>query len=148
MGIFRSDYMMHSQEVLFFAFFFSFQFSFNFQSKMLQVELNTISVSFIALGELVTGMHRFFVERGYIKGADINSCPVATPIKSFCDTMNQANILYNKPGYFTLFYSCFILSFKLFSSVVVLITEESEKNTADQRHLEYNLWDMYVDEEK
>jgi hypothetical protein len=72
---------------------------------MLQVELNTISVSFIALGELVAEMHRFFVERGYIAGTDVNSCPVATPTKSFCDIMNQANQLYNKQGYEEILYS-------------------------------------------
>ena len=50
LGIYRSDYMVHqpSEEAT---------------PRLLQVELNTISVSFVALGAKLTGLHRQLLPR-------------------------------------------------------------------------------------
>jgi hypothetical protein len=96
---------------------------------------------------------RFLIERGYVPGAELARCLATDQVQAFCDTMGQADALYKHQGYF-LFFRLFLSFFRFFfylfvcrmlicSSVIVMVVEANEKNTSDQRQLEYSLWKRY-----
>lgn len=97
--------------------------------RMLQVELNTISASFGALSTQLTKMHRFLQSRfGVAEGLVLPKNEVTTELAG---AIGAAHRLYemNFPS--------------TAKQVVVFVVQDNEVNIADQRPIEYSLFDNH-----
>lgn len=116
LGLHRSDYMMHQQP--------------EGPPIPLQVELNTISSAFACLSSNVAQMHRYVL--GKVAGLQSHfevSDSTLPPNKSgyaLADGMAKAWELYGDK-----------------TAVVAMMVQPGEKNSTDQRWLEYTLWDRH-----
>lgn len=123
LGIFRSDYMLHrnSKESDDCSFF--------------QVELNTIASAFAHLSGKVSSLHRFLEERfdSLDKKSDNERpfiLPDNKPIASIAGAIAQAVKIVHP-------------NTSLEQSFVLIVVQPAERNSVDQRGLEYALWDEY-----
>lgn len=114
LGIFRSDYLLHSPE------------DSNDPISLKQVEFNTISSSFGSLSERSAALHRYLLS----STAYFNKSPYLRPenlppnntTKSIVDGLAAAHRAYgNKEAY------------------VLFVVQDNERNVFDQRWLEYGL---------
>lgn len=113
-GIFRSDYMIHSPD--------------NTPKSLLQVEYNTISCSFGCLGDKVSSLHQYLLNRysDYLKPdytVSETSLPSSNNIDGIVDAFAQAFSLQNKPN-----------------GSVLFIVQPNENNMIDQRIIEQQLF--------
>eukprot|EP01132_Coremiostelium_polycephalum_P008574 gene8574-10547_t len=113
LGIFRSDYMIHQPT------------DNDNDSKLYQVELNTISSSFGSLSSKVFDLHRFLIGSNQLSEYDyhLDRLPQNRSAKNIADTIAKAFKLYNNP-----------------KAVVMMIVQDGERNIFDQKFIEYNLW--------
>jgi len=129
LGIHRSDYMLHEPS--------------NCVPQFLQVELNTIASSMASHSVNTGGLHRYMLGR-YASGDDaialgirqhfgvasgkelLQGLPENDALQKIPAAMAWANRAYSVPG-----------------SVVLFVVQEGEKNFADQRWLEYALWEQH-----
>jgi len=136
LGINRSDYMMHEPEGSSVA-----------EARFLQVELNTIASSFGALASRTATLHDFLLGR-YGTG----SSPVASALREHYGVDEKCKLTERLPENKTLeripdaLYHAFDLycasnSLKYDDVVVLFVVQEGERNFADQRWLEYALWE-------
>lgn len=113
-GIFRSDYMIHSPD--------------NIPKSLLQVEYNTISCSFGCLGDKVSSLHQFLLNRysDYIKPdytLTDSSLPSTNNINGIVEAFASAFALQNKPN-----------------GSILFIVQPNENNMIDQRLIEQTLF--------
>lgn len=126
MGIHRSDYMLHGE----------------FQA--LQVELNTISSAFGAMSQLTQGMHHYIVNRFQLES------------KYGEAKLEENRSLDEIVGLMHLAHTSFLsqLSFKSQNQeneqntqgkqvIVLFIIQPQERNFADQKHLEFTLFERH-----
>jgi len=88
LGIHRSDYMLHSGTEA-------------CPTSIYQVELNTIAASFPCLSVLAFKLHRYLIERGYIKSDppyDINELPANNAGDGVADALAAAQKTLWKPN--------------------------------------------------
>lgn len=104
LGVFRSDYMLHSVE--------------GDDRDLLQVEINTIASSFGALSTNICTMHRSFYPT--------DDVPANSAIAGICDGIFAAHCKFQAQT-------------SNLGNTVVMITQNNERNFADQRLLEYYL---------
>ncbi|KAG7400633.1 hypothetical protein PHYBOEH_004900 [Phytophthora boehmeriae] len=128
LGIHRSDYMLHEPQ----------EGVEGDSQRLLQVELNTISSSFACISSLVSGMHKFLVDRvavdipalekhfGISSAAYHNGLPQNDAITGLPDALAAAHKHYGVKN-----------------AVVVFVVQPNEANAIDQRWLEYNLWEHH-----
>lgn len=128
LGIFRSDYMLQNGQVK-------------------QIELNTVAASFASLSTQVAGFHRFILERcahdpgvaGFIKeqaskvlrGANAEEKPIVP----------ENSALERLPLAMKTVVERYRQRFNTDKQLCVLfVVQDSERNTVDQRLLEFRLW--------
>eukprot|EP00455_Lapot_gusevi_P047929 TRINITY_DN6562_c0_g2_i2.p1 TRINITY_DN6562_c0_g2~~TRINITY_DN6562_c0_g2_i2.p1 ORF type:complete len:465 (-),score=160.47 TRINITY_DN6562_c0_g2_i2:99-1493(-) len=89
--------------------------------QYLQVEINTISSAFAALSTQIAGLHRFLAER---HGAgDVSQLPVNQPVVHVAHALAKAVAASPTP-----------------QGCVMMVVQPGERNSADQRLLEYTLF--------
>eukprot|EP01126_Amoeba_proteus_P051670 TRINITY_DN618_c0_g1_i13.p1 TRINITY_DN618_c0_g1~~TRINITY_DN618_c0_g1_i13.p1 ORF type:complete len:314 (-),score=65.03 TRINITY_DN618_c0_g1_i13:172-1113(-) len=71
-------------------------------------------------------MHRYLIQRGYLVGFSADDQPANDSLDGICRGLDQANKLFGVEG-----------------SVIVMVVQPGERNTGDQRHVEYYLWEKY-----
>jgi len=96
------------------------------KNALYQVEINTISAAFAGLGTLVSKLHRFLIKRYNILGFLPENLPPNDALNNVSYGISKAHELYGNPN-----------------SVVMFIIQGSEKNTTDQRLVEYSLFENY-----
>ena len=115
LGIHRSDYMLDGES-----------------GALLQVEMNTISVSFASLGALVSRAHRHLVERFATAAAVVDGgyslqrMPESSSLEAPADALAAAWSAYADPG-----------------AVVLFIVQPGERNAYDQRWIADMLWERH-----
>jgi len=132
LGVYRSDYMVHqpSEEAT---------------PRLLQVELNTISVSFVALGAKLAGLHRHLLPRCGAQGvasaalrsqpalaaalADPERLPPNRSCAEIAAAIAQAHTAYIKAR-----------GAPRGVPVVLMVVQPNERNVIDQRGVEHQLW--------
>lgn len=130
LGIHRSDYMFHGNE--------------DGSETLLQIEINTISASFACLSNRVGDLHRYLLQRNsgsatmqqYMQSAspsfaqDLNTATASIPenpsIRTIALGISIAHILYGDAA-----------------ARVLFIVQPNEKNVADQRLLEAELFRVH-----
>jgi hypothetical protein len=114
LGILRSDYMLHDQG--------------NGAALAIhQVELNRISCAFPALSSFVTQMHGYLLRHFEpVDRPDFRNIPENKSLDETVDGLHHAWQLFGNE-----------------EAVVLMVVQEGEKNAADQRHLEYRLWNKH-----
>eukprot|EP00930_Biecheleria_cincta_P055639 TRINITY_DN4193_c1_g1_i1.p1 TRINITY_DN4193_c1_g1~~TRINITY_DN4193_c1_g1_i1.p1 ORF type:complete len:598 (-),score=123.85 TRINITY_DN4193_c1_g1_i1:85-1809(-) len=129
LGIHRSDYMLHEPD--------------NHVPRFLQVELNTIASSMASHSANTRGLHHYMLGRygsrddtvalgirehfGVANGKELlHGLPENDALKMIPAAMAWAKRAYSAPG-----------------SVVLFVVQEGERNFADQRWLEYALWEHH-----
>lgn len=121
LGLLRSDYMLHTEGD-------------GKDPRPLQVELNTMSAAFGSLTTRTTELHRYLIERFSPPGYD------------------AANLAENKALYNIV--ACMAAAHKLQleqttpsgvagKPAIMMVVQPNEANSADQRWLEYELWERY-----
>lgn len=136
LGINRSDYMMHEPAGTSVA-----------DARFLQVELNTIASSFGALASRTAQLHEFLLGR-YGTG----SSPTAAALREHYEIDGNRKLTDQLPANKTLeripdaLYRAFELycaasSLDFSDAVVLFVVQEGERNFADQRWFEYQLWE-------
>lgn len=116
LGIHRSDYMLHQRDG-----------AGDKDLELLQVELNTISCAFGSLATLTSNLHRYLLGRYSLPThPDWQQCPENSSFDGLVDGLFAAWQLYNDS-----------------SAVVMMVVQNGERNSVDQRHLEYRLWEKY-----
>ncbi|RLN26037.1 hypothetical protein BBO99_00000541 [Phytophthora kernoviae] len=154
LGIHRSDYMLHEPQ----------EGVEGDSQRLLQVELNTISSSFGCISSLVSGMHKFLVDRvavdipalekhyGISSSEYHNGLPQNDAVKELPDALAAAHKHYGVKKYVSkalgsLLIGLYVLTSMLccgyYSAVVVFVVQPNEANAIDQRWLEYNLWEHH-----
>mmetsp|Transcript_15160 Transcript_15160/g.18386 ORF Transcript_15160/g.18386 Transcript_15160/m.18386 type:complete len:489 (+) Transcript_15160:153-1619(+) len=130
LGIHRSDYMLNAPE--------------NAQKQLLQVELNTIASSFGCLSSRVSKMHKFLSSNGNTRAAfnqhysisndvrEENTLPVNDADKNISSGIAAAAKLYSESQ-----------DDSSHPQAVMFVIQEGERNSFDQRWLEYNLFDAH-----
>lgn len=106
LGIHRSDYMVDGES-----------------GALLQVEMNTISVSFASLGSLVARAHRHLVERFAPRGYTLDRMPESASLDAPADALAAAWSAYQDV-----------------EAVVLFIVQPGERNAYDQRWIADQLW--------
>ncbi|CEJ61667.1 hypothetical protein PMG11_10191 [Penicillium brasilianum] len=105
-----------------------------FETSLKQVELNTFSSSGGSHANKVGDMHRYLARTGIynVKDTflDISSLPVNNNIKSLASCLAQAHTTYGGPR-----------SQEARQTAVLMIVQPNNFNTADERPIEYTLWD-------
>jgi glutathione synthetase len=96
------------------------------EPKLLQVELNTIAAAFAGLAPLVSKMHSFLAHK--IEGCtySVSGLPENVATEAVTAGLAKAWSIYDNP-----------------SAVVMMVVQPEEKNSFDQRRLEYQLWEKY-----
>jgi len=129
LGIHRSDYMLHEPEG-----------TGPSDARFLQVELNTIASSFGALASKTADLHSFLLHRCGVCSDDASVAlrekfnfresselqgrlPANETLRQIPRALATAHVVYGAPG-----------------AVVVFIVQGDERNFADQRFLEFALW--------
>ena len=144
LGIYRSDYMVHqpSEEAT---------------PRLLQVELNTISVSFVALGAKLTGLHRHLLPRCGAQGAagaalraqpalaaalaDAERLPPNRSCAEIASAIAKAHAAYVAARAGKANWICSSPGGPVPGvPVVLMIVQPNERNVIDQRGLEHQLW--------
>jgi glutathione synthase len=115
LGIHRSDYMIHQPEGVP-----------NEKAKLLQVEINTISAAFGGLGNLVSRLHKFIIERHQVEGYEAANVSDNNATKTISRALAHAQSLHDVKD-----------------SIIMMIVNKNEVNSTDQRILEYKLWEDY-----
>ncbi|EME43161.1 hypothetical protein DOTSEDRAFT_89101 [Dothistroma septosporum NZE10] len=118
-GIFRSDYMLHSELGY---------------TGLKQVEMNTFSVAGACHGERVAGMHRHLrrvrtVEETFTPGGELSG---NDNTQFLVRVLQKAHQVYND------------LRITTSRLCILMIVQPSNFNVADERPLEYSLWDNHV----
>lgn len=126
LGLFRSDYLMHAEEA-------------SGELELKQVEINTISSSFGPLCVQASGMHRYLLAKGAYEGADPLLAAANMPENSALATLTSglaaAHAHYmektraQRPAQT--------------HPVVLFVTQPEERNSFDQRALEYALLEQH-----
>jgi len=139
LGILRSDYMLNGKS------------GESGEYELKQVELNTIAASFACLSTKIAGLHKMLTERygdelkGWsqenikaVMGSDTNiikgEVPVNTALASLPMAMNVAHEQYME-RYQTIKDDN--------SPIILFIVQEGERNTVDQRMLEFQLYEEH-----
>ncbi|EGV64679.1 Glutathione synthetase [Yamadazyma tenuis] len=116
LGIFRSDYMIHEAD----------------NNQIKQIEFNTVSVSFGGLSTKVNQLHNYLNKSGaydtdysykYYDDAEI---PISSSIDDIAKALSIGNYYYNG-------------EVENDKTVVLFIVQPNERNSFDQRHIEYSL---------
>ncbi|GAA6030198.1 hypothetical protein JCM8097_008983 [Rhodosporidiobolus ruineniae] len=114
LGLFRSDYLLHSPP------------SNPADLSLKQVEFNAISSSFGCLSTRVTDLHRYLLASGAYSVNDArlkrDSLPVNGALEGLANGLAAAHKAYGKED-----------------AVVLMVTQDNERNAFDQRPLEYHL---------
>jgi glutathione synthase len=114
LGIFRSDYMLHDAGN-------------GAPWTLHQVELNRISCAFPALSTFVSQMHRYLLQHFTLTDRPNFLCTVENQaLDDIVDGIYHAWQLFGNQKAF-----------------VMMVVQEGEKNSADQRHIEYRLWNKH-----
>ncbi|BGP33825.1 Glutathione synthetase [Rhodotorula toruloides] len=114
LGLFRSDYLIHAPEGTSLD-----------QYEIKQVEFNTISSSFGALSSRVTELHRYLGASGaYPAHPDLNTStlPQNAALSGLASGLAAAHTAYRNS-----------------KAIVLMVTQDNERNAFDQRPLEYEL---------
>ncbi len=129
-GILRSDYMMDIADE-------------EKEDKFLQIEINTIASSFGCLSQKVGALHKYLFRRnsgdptlqalldlneydGISPEQALEKCPQNNPIAKLALTLSFGHHLLARPD-----------------AVVLFVVQPGERNVADQRALEAQLWDEH-----
>lgn len=123
LGIHRSDYMVHQPEGC-------------TEASILQVELNTIASSFGCLCEKVTAMHTFLFMRSL--GRNPYDLPPSRTSANMARAISVASTVYAEKRREDKH-----VTHPVLSCIAVMVVQPGEKNVADQRMLEYALWDNH-----
>ena len=117
LGLFRSDYMIHQDT-----------------NEIKQIEFNTVSVSFGGLSSKIGQLHQYLNGTGqydskynYKYYDDEDEIPVSTSASDLAQGLADGNFYYHNGEPKT-------------SSVVLFIVQPNERNSFDQRHVEYALF--------
>ena len=121
LGIHRSDYMIDSN------------------NNLLQVELNTMASSFGCLSTIVSKMHKFLFERFYDHKIIQNIVQGQTVSNSLIENSTMDNIIEAIAATINHYRQ---LTFEK-KITVLFIVQNNEKNSLDQRWLEYGLWNQH-----
>eukprot|EP00924_Labyrinthula_sp_SR-Ha-C_P016727 snap_masked-scaffold_6-processed-gene-13.25-mRNA-1 protein AED:0.23 eAED:0.25 QI:0/-1/0/1/-1/1/1/0/525 len=118
LGIHRSDYMLDHTDLL---------------DRLLQIELNTIASSFGGLSQKVAQMHKYLLHRFPFPEAELirKSFQENSPVKKITDGMALAVNKYNEG----------VQTEK--PVAVVFVVQQGEKNSFDQKLLEYDLFERH-----
>ena len=121
LAINRSDYMMHTDTAT---------------STLipLQVEYNTISVSFAGLSTRTAGMHRFLCSRYLDTTVQLIDLPVNRAYINISKAIAQTHSLYRSQ------YGSLLAGRRL---VVLMVVQAGEGNAIDQKMLEYDLFEHH-----
>ncbi|KAF8627449.1 hypothetical protein AX17_006263 [Amanita inopinata Kibby_2008] len=116
LGIFRSDYLLDAPSKQ--------------QPSLKQVEFNTISVSFGALSQRVSELHRYLYRlTNYYNISPqlkMDAFPQNDTVSTIAEGLAEAHGAYNVPG-----------------SWILFVTQPDERNVFDQRWIEYYLFERY-----
>mmetsp|Transcript_62445 Transcript_62445/g.115970 ORF Transcript_62445/g.115970 Transcript_62445/m.115970 type:complete len:540 (-) Transcript_62445:77-1696(-) len=131
LGIHRSDYMLHEPE------------NSTGPPQLLQVELNTISSSMLTHASNTEQLHRYLLGRYGSVGDE-----VATAIKQHYGCSDAEELLQGLPANPSLVGVPASIAkahevYGVPSAVVVMVVQEIERNFADQRGLEFALWEKF-----
>jgi glutathione synthase len=145
-GILRSDYMLNDAAATGGSGFFGGSHDGNLNIP-LQIEVNTIASSFGCLSKKVSELHRYMMRRNsddatfkkLIDVSDLNGKIEKNDLKSAADLVPE-NLSIEKLA-FTLSFAHFLLANK--NAVVLFVVQPGERNVADQRALEAQLWDEH-----
>ncbi|KZP20071.1 glutathione synthase [Athelia psychrophila] len=130
LGIFRSDYMLHSSST-------------SSPPSLKQVEFNTISCAGFAHASIVSALHRHLLMKGaYLPWTesnpsllDLSSLPQRTDAGSMAWSLQKAHKAY-----------CQALSLAgpVQSTCILIVVQPYNVNIADERPIEYFLWDRGI----
>lgn len=120
LGLFRSDYMVHQDT-----------------NEIKQIEFNTVSVSFGGLSTKIGQLHQYLNGSGqydnkynYKYYDDEEEIPVSPSIKELAQGLADGNYYYNN-------------GHNNSSTIVLFIVQPNERNSFDQRHVEYALFNNH-----
>jgi len=114
LGIHRSDYMIHTKAQ-------------TGTPTLKQVEMNRISVAFGALSTLTGQLHRYLVEQlEWSSRYPPSALPVSDSRTLLPAHLARAHQLYGRPN-----------------AVVLMVVQPGEKNSIDQRWIQYLLWENH-----
>jgi glutathione synthase len=114
-GIFRSDYMAHQTSE---------------GSELKQVEMNNTCIAGTCHASIVASMHRHFYK---VKGLPLDRLPGSNDnIPNTISTLSQAHKIYTATSASNL------------QNCVVMIVQDFNFNVADERPIEYGLWDANI----
>ncbi|KAF5360497.1 hypothetical protein D9756_004925 [Leucocoprinus leucothites] len=117
LGIFRSDYLLHSFE--------------NQEPSLKQVEFNTISASFGTLSQRVSELHRYLHKATAYYSVSPHlrpeNFPVNETIAGIASGLAAAHAAYSSPK----------------DTRILVVTQDNERNVFDQRWLEYELLEKH-----
>ncbi|GAA5986277.1 hypothetical protein JCM11641_004876 [Rhodosporidiobolus odoratus] len=118
LGLFRSDYLLHSPP------------SSPSSLSIKQVEFNTISSSFGCLSTRVSALHRYLLQSGAYASDDprlnLDALPENGALQGLAAGLAAAHKAYGRE-----------------KAVVLMVTQDNERNAFDQRPLEYELVEKY-----
>lgn len=130
LGVHRSDYMLNGND--------------DGSETLLQIEINTISSSFGCLSNRVGDLHRFLLQRNADSPKMIDYMRASSPEFSG-DLLQAAESIPENPTY-----RCVALGISIAhilygdnSAVVIFVVQPNEKNVADQRILESELFRVH-----
>lgn len=122
LGLFRSDYMIDAKE--------------DEDKSVKQIEFNAISVSFGGLSSKVGQLHNYLNKSGYYDNSysykyyDDDEIPVSKSTQGLAEGLAKGNYYYNQETDNT-------------KTVVLFIVQPQERNTFDQRLIEYELLELH-----
>lgn len=120
MGLFRSDYMVHTDPS-----------SSNTSSGLKQVEFNTIASSFGGLSSRVSALHKYLLT--------INAYPSSTSTLIRDDALRQSSATSSLAKGLAAAHKAYGSSRTRRPLCVLFVVQDPERNVFDQRHLEYAL---------
>jgi glutathione synthase len=132
-GIFRSDYMLHQDDE------FQSQSSDFIETSLKQVEFNAFSCAGGSHANRIADMHRYLTRTGVYelgqeqvgkKSVELTSLPHNTNIQGIASCLASAYAVYGSPK-----------SQSAQQSAVLFLVQPNNFNIADERPIEYALWD-------